>query len=745
MKKRKDKQSVLSMGGKAAASDKRRLYKGVLAGGFVALILVLGVFIQNLSNRTLRQMSDSQISNLQGNLEIVTGVTKNIFQYNVKSLKSIAEEYSADFNQAVDKEHIPSIKNFCLVKESESLRKAQKNTDIPLTELEFSENRNIGGYAVSKCYVGTDGSWCYTIKMPVVKNQVQIGQLYGEFTWDDIRNVLPRSLYNGQAPIYIWDAMSDSIVISSKLADSINYGPATMEDFVELIGFKSNDTETGKIRSSIKNKKKLLFYHTIYKEENLVYMWPLYEGDFYILGFVPSSAIQQEAGTVKKAIVGIIIAISLTVILVAIVFLAVFKWQTEEKERHNQQLQEALNIAKDANAAKTTFLANMSHDIRTPMNAVIGFSKLLQQNPDDEQKVREYARKITVAGDHLLGLINEILDISKIESGKVTLNNEQFSLKDLIDSVQSVISPLAEQKHQTFEISHSDIVHEVFIGDNVRLGQILINCLTNAVKYTQEGGHICFRIAEQKSGSKAFAQMRFEVEDNGYGMSQEFQKVMFEPFSRAENSTVNKISGTGLGMAITKNIVELMGGTIHVKSELKKGSTFIIDLSLRISGRYQEEDFSAKLIEADQKIQNQITNDKEEQTDSSIAGRHFLAAEDNELNAEILAAILELEGATCDIVPDGLQAVEKFEQAAPGTYDAILMDVMMPVMDGYTATKQIRKLKHPGAESIPIIAMTANAFAEDVQEALNSGMDAHIAKPINIECLKETLWMYVAH
>lgn len=744
MKKRKDKQSDL-LKGRGAASDRKKLYKGVLTGGFVALILVLGIFIQNLSNRTLRQMSDSQISNLQGNLEIVTGVTKNIFQYNVKSLKSIAEEYSADFSRTVDKEHIPSIKNFYLVKESETLREAQKNTDIPLAKLEFSENRNIDGYAVSKCYVGTDGSWCYTIKVPVVKNQAQIGQLYGEFTWDDIREALPRSLYNGQAPIYIWDAMSDSIVISSKLADSINYGPATMEDFIELIGFKSNDTETGKIRSSIKNKKKLLFYHTIYKEENLVYMWPLYEGDFYILGFVPSSAIQQEAGTVKKAIVGIIIAISSTVILVAIVFLAIFKWQTEEKERHNQQLQEALNIAKDANAAKTTFLANMSHDIRTPMNAVIGFSKLLQQNPDDGQKVREYARKITVAGDHLLGLINEILDISKIESGKVTLNNEQFSLKDLMDSIQSVISPLAEQKHQTFEISHSDIVHEVFIGDNVRLGQILINCLTNAVKYTQEGGHICFRIMEQKSSSKAFAQMRFEVEDNGYGMSQEFQKVMFEPFSRAENSTVNKISGTGLGMAITKNIVELMGGTIHVKSELKKGSIFIIDLSLRISGRHQEENFAVKMIEANKEIQNQLTSVKEEQTDISIAGRHFLAAEDNELNAEILAAILESEGATCDIVPDGLQAVEKFEQTAPGTYDAILMDVMMPVMDGYTATKQIRKLKHPGAESIPIIAMTANAFAEDVQEALNSGMDAHIAKPINIERLKETLWMYVSH
>lgn len=205
-------------------------------------------------------MSDSQISNLQNSLGVVNGVTENIFQYNVKSLKGIAEGYSEDSELAANKEYIPSIKNFCLVKEGDTSRKAQKNTDIPLTKLEFSEGRDISGYAVSKCYVGTDGSWCYTIKMPVVKNQVQIGQLYGEFTWDDIREALPRALYNGQAPIYIWDSMSDSIVVSSKLADSINYGPATMEDFVELIGFKSNDTEAKNIRSSIKNKKKLLFY-----------------------------------------------------------------------------------------------------------------------------------------------------------------------------------------------------------------------------------------------------------------------------------------------------------------------------------------------------------------------------------------------------------------------------------------------------------------------------------------------------
>ena len=741
MKKIKEKRPVVSNGVRDTLAENKKLNKGLLMGGLVVLVLFLGLFIQNLSTRTLEQMSDSQVDNLQGSLSVVTSVTENLFKYNVDSLKNIAKGYSEDTQFSIDTGYIPGIKNFCYVGSKEKLSMAGEHTDIPLTELEFSEGRNINGYDVSKCYVGSDGSWCYTIKVPVVKDAKQIGEVYGEFTWDDIRDALPRDLYNGQAPIYIWDTMSDSIVVSSKLADSINYGPATMGDFIKLIGFHSNDQEAKKVRSAIKNKKKLLFYHTIYNEENLVYMWPLYEGNFYILGFVPSSAIQKEAGTVKKAIFWIIVAILFTVVFVAVVLIVMFRWQAKEKERHNEQLQEALNIATDANAAKTTFLANMSHDIRTPMNAVIGFSKLLQQNPDDGEKVREYARKITVAGDHLLGLINEVLDISKIESGTVTLNNEQFALKDLIDSVQSVIAPLAAQKHQTFELHCMEMEHKALIGDNVRLGQILINCLTNAVKYTQEGGHIQLRVMEQKSNSKSFAQLRFEVEDDGYGISPEFQKVMFEPFSRAENSTVNKISGTGLGMAITKNIVEMMGGTIHVKSELEKGSTFIISLSLRISGEHLEEDFVTKMINADKDVwmQEKVSGS------TSIEGCHFLAAEDNELNAEILAAILEMEGATCDIVPDGQQAVEKFKNAASGTYDAILMDIMMPVMDGYTATKQIRQSGHPEAESIPIIAMTANAFAEDVQEALRHGMNAHIAKPLNIDLLKETLCLYITH
>ena len=715
--------------------------KYLAASGLLLILTVLTVFIGTLIQRTSKQMSDSQISNLQNNLSVVATVTENALEKDVKSLMQIAREYAENPNVVFNPEWIPNIKDLYFVEKGVSLEEAKANTKIPLTELDFSDGGNVDGYLISKCYVGSEGSWCYTLKVPVMKDGQQIAQLYGEFAWDDIKTALPRALYNGEAPVYIWDSMSDTVVVSSKLAGSINYAPATMNDFIKLTGFKTGEKEARQIIKMVNKKERLLFYHTIYEEENLVYMWPLEGGTFYILGFVPSSAIQQEAGTVRQVIILIVTVIFLTVFLAAFMFTWMIKRRNKEREKHNIQLQEALDNATSANAAKTTFLANMSHDIRTPMNAVIGFSSLLQQNTDNEQMVQEYTQKIITAGNHLLGIINEVLDISKIESGKISLNNKEFTMGDVVNAVQSVISPLAAQKKQTFQIQQGELTYNKFTGDDVRLNQILINCLNNAVKYTQERGHISLTIQEKDSNSKVFSRLQFIIADDGYGISPEFQKVMFEPFARAENSTINKISGTGLGMAITKNIVELMGGTISVQSEVGKGSIFTVNLSFRISETGQAVN-SVKAKVSDESKPDTIVK-REDGWKTALEGRHFLAAEDNELNAEILRAILEKEGATCNIVPDGQQAVNTFASAKEGEYDAVLMDVMMPVMDGYTATKQIRKLNHPEARSIPIIAMTANAFAEDVQEALQSGMNAHIAKPVDINLLKKALYIYM--
>ena len=327
----------------------------------------------------------------------------------------------------------------------------------------------------------------------------------------------------------------------------------------------------------------------------------------------------------------------------------------------------------------------------------------------------------------MLSLINDILDISKIESGKVVLNFGRFAFTDLVSTVEDIVRPMSEEKHQKFSVEISGIEHKYFMGDDTRVNQILFNLLSNAVKYTPEGGNIWLRLIGLPQRTAQFEHIRIEVEDNGFGMAPAFLETIFDAFTRAENSTTNKVQGTGLGMAITKNIVELMGGTIQVFSEVDKGSLFRIELEFRIS----EEQAESK-----EECLTDINN-------SSLEGLHFLAAEDNEINAEILSEILEMEGADCVIVENGKLALERFKNSAAGEFDAVLMDVQMPVMNGYEATRAIRSLERRDAKTIPIIAMTANAFDDDIEKSRAAGMNAHLAKPIEPERLYQTLYDFI--
>ncbi len=386
---------------------------------------------------------------------------------------------------------------------------------------------------------------------------------------------------------------------------------------------------------------------------------------------------------------------------------------------------EALQAAEIANKAKTDFLSNMSHDIRTPMNAIIGIISLIEHDADKEDKVREYVKKIEVSSRNLLGIINDVLDMNKIESGKTTLNCADFSMSDLIHELDVLFRPQAEAKHQTFEIVTENIRHEWLNGDNVRLIQIFSNLLSNAVKYTQDGGKIQFHIEEYAVNSSAYAKFRFLVKDNGMGMDADFQDRIFDAFTREESSLTNKIQGTGLGMAITRNLIEIMGGTIDVDSEKGKGSCFEILVDMKIA---EEREALPKSQEQD-----------EIQDEDLLKGMRFLCAEDNALNAEILTELLKIEGAECTVCENGEKVLEVFEQSKPGDYDAILMDVQMPVMNGYEAAKAIRNSSHELAKSMPIIAMTANAFSEDIQTSLAAGMNAHVSKPVEINVLVKAI------
>ena len=529
--------------------------------------------------------------------------------------------------------------------------------------------------------------------------------------------------------------------------------------------------------------------------------------------------------------------------------------ETREEQEQKNFLRQALAQANRANEAKSAFLSNMSHDIRTPMNAIIGFTSLLNKDAEFPEKVREYTRKISASSQHLLSLINDVLDMSKIESGKTSLNLAPFSLPGLMEELYTILLPQARAKGQDFTFQVHGRPAEQLLGDKLHLNQILINLLSNAIKYTPDGGEISLLVEALTPITPQYAHLRFAVRDNGIGMSEKFLETVFDPFSREMNSTTSGIQGTGLGMAITKNLVELMGGTIRVESRQGKGTTFTVELSFALPVQPDEEnfwadrgisrilvadddrqvcldiqammdgtgvevvcagdgpsaveaavragaqgtDFHAFLVDWNMPGQSGVETvrllrsavgrdvpvlvltayDWSDIEDEALAagvnafmpkpffvstfrqvlsglgraksagedpppedvlkGMFFLVAEDNELNVEILSEMLAMEGAGCEVAANGQLAVEQFLRADPDRYDMVLMDVQMPVMGGYEATRRIRSSGHPRAADIPIVAMTANAFAEDVRHALDAGMNGHLSKPIDMNAMRELL------
>ena len=417
-------------------------------------------------------------------------------------------------------------------------------------------------------------------------------------------------------------------------------------------------------------------------------------------------------------------------------YLKLFRNQVSELTRINAEMdaarkaaEQARKEAEQANAAKQEFLSSMSHDIRTPMNAIIGMTSLALDNTDDPKRVRDYLGKIALSSKHLLGLINDVLDISKIESGKMTLNVEPVSLREAMDSIVNIMQPQVTAKNQQFKAAAQEILSENVRCDGVRLNQVLINLLGNAVKFTPEKGAVQLTVYQEALPEDASrVRTHFLVSDTGIGMSKEYQKVIFESFSREDNTRVRKTEGSGLGMAITKCIVDAMGGTISVRSEQGRGSEFHVVLDL-------EKAAAPAASEAADGAAERVN-------DVVLKGRRILLAEDNELNWEVareLLSILELE---LDWAENGEICVEKFRNSPAGHYDAIIMDVRMPVMDGYEATAAIRRLEREDAD-IPIIAMTADAFSEDIQRCLERGMNDHLAKPIDIQAVTFKLKKYL--
>lgn len=826
----------------------------------IIVFCILGGTVFSVSRKISREMSASAIQNLSESLDLIEctieAILDNEAEFQVLMAQKVAVEDSPeDYIRSYQKNKTMVKLSLILAGETEGV--SSEDGKFSEDGLDFSGGGTVNGLPVSKSYVNHMGAWAYTIKCPVEREGKEIGTLYAEYIYDALDESLPDGFYNKRATLYVMDAKSQRFVLKPKGMGKRSAGHLNLEDFYRANAIEDKGLK-GEVEEALKDGRNFLFYHDIRGKKALNYMWSVNDGTAFLVGYVPVEAIQQEGRTVNQNILIVVAVMLITFFLCCLLYYfsqrqqnRLRKEQEREREVHSQQLAEALQAAQIASKSKTMFLSNMSHDIRTPMNAVLGFTALLARDAENPGKVREYTRKITASGQHLLSLINDILDVSKIESGKVALNFEAFTLNDLVSSVDAIIRPMAKGKGQNFHVEVTGIGHEYLIGDETRMNQILINLLSNAVKYTQEGGNIWFRIVGLKQHSAQYEHMRIEVEDDGYGMTPEYLETVFDAFTRAENSTTNKVQGTGLGMAITKNIVELMGGTIGVASEIGKGSIFRVELELRIpegepdkkfweeqgishalvvggapesydmvnmlrkdtgvrvdialspeeavgmvqeGGSYQmvlldtvlpgtgakqaAEQMLGLLPEAflfllesyggeeeegwpsagnvgilmkpffisalrEKILEMQAGHGREdsagEEQAESLEGMHFLAAEDNEINAEILKEVLAIEGATCEIAENGQLAVECFANSREGEFDAILMDVQMPVMNGYDATRAIRALGREDAGKIPIIAMTANAFAEDEKEALEAGMDVHLAKPIDVTLMKKVI------
>ncbi len=843
---------------------------GSLLFSIILVFCVLAVIVFSVSAKITKEMSASAVQNLSESLDLMKGTIEAILTKEAEFQQMVAREIAViedpeQFILSYDKNQ--TMVKMSLIRAGETEGISNSGEVFSEDELDFSLGRTVGGLPISQSYLNYMGTWAYSMKCPVVSEGQEIGTLYVEYVYDSFEKSLPNGFYNGHAKLYIMDAKSERLVLKPKGMGERNAGHLNLQDFYRA----NNILEPGiqaEVARCVGEGKDILFYHDIRGENALNYMWAVNDGAIYLIGYVPIEAIQQEGRTVNQNIFIVVLVMLVAFFLCCLLYYLnqrqqnkIRKEQEAEREQHNAQLAEALLAAQIASNSKTMFLSNMSHDIRTPMNAVLGFAGLLTRDAENPEKVREYTKKIIASGQHLLHLINDVLDISKIESGKVVLAVGEFTLSDLVSAVDAIIRPMVKAKNQRFHVDVTGIRHECLLGDETRINQILINLLSNAVKYTPEGGNIWFRIIGLKQRSAQYEHIRIEVEDDGYGMTQEYLKVIFDAFTRAENSTTNKVQGTGLGMAITKNIIELMGGTIDVTSQVDKGSLFRVELEFRIpesqvDKQFWEEHGISRILAVENKAElcrdikmllsdNDVTVDtaedaeealllvqqgaeagkeyqvvlldwdlqgtvnidtakkiqemmqcrtrilflaasdaegleaaaclknaeilpkpffvsafkekiaemEKEQKDknkpdrteeSLLKGLHFLAAEDNEINAEILREILMMEGVACEIVENGKLAVERFAEAGEGEFDAILMDVQMPVMNGYDATRAIRALQRRDAAKIPIIAMTANAFAEDEKEALAAGMNVHLSKPIDVNLLKQVISKYVS-
>lgn len=724
----------------------------IVAGVFV-MTLMLTYFLMSGTTRTINNISEKEaLALLTENTVQMDNTIENQLFNNWKQIDTISvalenmEKHSADRVASFLKDASTDAYDMLLLSNEGSYldrsgERGLKQISKDLLPLMQGEERIL----LLRQDKDTDILMFGTRITPLFVEEEKMEYLFVYYKLDSYLSLLKMESFGGNGQIRIIDSKGTTLLYSGNLLTSENrylfFGTYKGAQFLHHDIVKDRDS----FREYVLSGKSDAIHVELESGENKIISFSkITNMDWYIVISIDQSLVMgtrfisvEKIGRMSLVAVMVIVLLSLiTIFLIVYQSQKKTNAQNRELEKLNEQLrannasleeakhlaEQSFHVAEEANKAKSTFLSNMSHDIRTPMNAVIGFATLGMKNVDNVEKVKEYFAKIMSSSTQLLSIINDILDMSRIESGKLFLKESEVNLSDVLRDLKTIVDEQIHANQLTLFIDIMDVTDKDVFCDKTRLNRLLMNLVSNAMKFTPAGGIISIRVSQFPHTIEGKGVYEIHVKDTGIGMSQEFARKIFEPFERERTSTVSKIQGTGLGMAITKNIVDMMGGTIEVYTEKGKGTEFIIRLEMRMQSKHQ----------SGEKVGEEVGLPILPETSADFQGKKLLLVEDNDMNCEIILELLREYGFYIDTAKNGAEALEKVSASKPEDYDLVLMDIQMPVMDGYEATRRIRMLDEPSLSSVPIIAMTANAFEEDRKAALECGMNGFISKPIDL-------------
>ncbi len=563
---------------------------------------------------------------------------------------------------------------------------------------------------------------------PIKYDQTNIIAVIAGFTADSIGQHLFLRSEDGQTNASIVNKDGSFIVYNTYFSE-LPKGSNVISKFREYAEFDKGFS-LEQMESDFKNGNSGMVVFKASDVHMCMYYSPIEGTEWYMLMEVPYEVVDEMTEDLSGRLnTNAIVMMATVMAIIAAIFVIYFinlRAHSKQLEAARESAETAKKAAEQASLAKSEFLSRMSHEIRTPMNGIIGMTEIARRNSDDPEKVDDCLKKVSLSSKHLMSLINDVLDMSKIESGKIQLKNELFDLRAFLENIENIYSVQAEEKGIEFKISLFGNIDALIGGDSLRLNQILTNLLSNAFKFTPKGGKVVLNVSELKHEGNTVL-LRFAVKDNGVGIKQENLEKIFEAFEQENAEVTHKYGGTGLGLSIVKKFSELMGGSVKVRSVFGKGSEFEVELPFTVTDRSHTIEWKTERDNSDRASDNKVYD---------FNGKHILLAEDNELNREIATELLgDSTGAIIDEAENGQMAVSLFEESEIGYYDLILMDIQMPVMDGFEATRIIRAMNRPDASAVPIFAMTANAFAEDEEKSIQAGMNAHLSKPLEISAV----------